>query len=260
MKKKHLIFPLLCVASMHSIGQTVESDPPKAQLGFRAQPIFSWIGFETANFKSNGLGVGGKFGLVADVRLGKNYAFGTGLEFLMLNGKADVANSVFKVLPPVGGQSDSIFLTSRNYKLQFLEIPLTLKLKTNQIGRFTYYVQFGGGIGVAISAKATDEGSFNDIATSAYSETVKLKMGLGSGSEVKLVRAGVSVGAGAEWQVQGNLRLMFGLSYNKGITNNFNGKNTNLTERISGGTATEYRKLSQRGTANYVALDIALLF
>ena len=42
-------------------------------------------------------------------------------------------------------------------KLKYLEIPLTLRLRTNEIGYITYWVQVGVGLGFNIKARATDE-------------------------------------------------------------------------------------------------------
>jgi hypothetical protein len=54
---------------------------------------------------------------------------------------------------------DSIISTSSNYTLQYIEIPITMKLKTNEIGSLTYYVQIGVEPGWNLSAKGSFEGN-----------------------------------------------------------------------------------------------------
>ncbi|MBX7181578.1 MAG: PorT family protein [Bacteroidia bacterium] len=234
-------------------------DAPKVRLGLRATPTINWMGFDTQHFKSSGVRMGAKFGLLMDARLGKNYAIGTGLDFVMAGGIASISDSVIKV-NETDGIFDTILMNQRTYKLQYVEIPLTLKLKTNQIGYFTYFVQLGGSVGFNVSAKSIEAGK--SLTTGKeYAETVKLKAGLASGSEVKLVRAEVNIGVGAEWAIQGNLGLLFGVSYHKGVTNVFNGSNKNLQNYFKvpvNGTNTV--SIQQKSTNSYVAVDIALLF
>ena len=254
MKKLYLLLvsSFLCVQLFAQ-----EAEPSKVRLGFKAQPIFSWMSFETKNVSSDGMRVGGKFGLMTDVRLGKNYAFATGLDFLMTGGHAAISDSVYKI-NQVSFGNDTIYLRSRGYKFQYLEIPLTLKMKTNQIGYFTYFIQLGGAIGFNISAKADDAGVSSKGIDNL--ETVKLKAGLGSGSEVKLIRTEVNVGIGTEWAIQGNLSLVVGASFHKGLTNVFNGKNANLTEQYRSGAGVVNNQIAQKSSANYVSLNIGLLF
>jgi len=236
-----------------------ESDQPKLRLGLRVTPTVNWMGFDTRNFQNDGARMGAKFGLLMDARLGKNYAFGTGIDFVMTGGIGSISDSVIKV-NSIDGVSDTILLRNRTYKLQYVEIPLTLKLKTNQIGYFTYFVQLGGSVGFNVSAKSVEEGQSLSNGKE-YNETAKLTVGLASGSEVKLVRAEVNIGLGAEWAIQGNLGLMFGVSYHKGVTNVFNGSNKSLMNYYKvpvNGSNTQ--SISQKSTNSYVAIDIALLF
>ena len=254
--RKLLLIGLIISSSAKLFAQEADVETKTLRLGFRAQPIFSWMHIETRNLKNNGVSVGGKFGILIDKSFGKNknYAFGTGIDFVMVAGSALTSDSLYKInIEPVG--LDTVRLNSRKYKLQYLDIPLTLKLKTNPIGDFVYFVQLGGTIGVNISAKSEDNG-YSQLKNAQFTETVKLKTGLGSGSEVKLVRAEVSLGIGAEWSIISNLGLMMGVSYHKGLMNVFNGKNQNIKENVTGKTL---NPISQSASLNYVSLNLALL-
>lgn len=261
MKKLVLLCSILCLGStiFAQDAAIIPAEQPKVRLGLRVTPTINWMGFDTQHFKNDGVRMGAKFGLLMDARLGKNYAIGTGIDFVMAGGIGAISDSVIKV-NVIDGLSDTILMSRRTYKLQYVEIPLTLKLKTNQIGYFTYFVQLGGSVGFNVSAKSEEEGK-SLSSGKEYGETVKLKAGLASGSEVKLVRAEVNIGLGAEWAIQGNLGLMFGVSYHKGVTNVFNGSNKNLMNYYKvpvNGTNTQ--SISQKSTNSYVAIDIALLF
>src|SRR5580765_1493502 len=93
-----------------------------------------------ASIKKNGSYIGFCYGLLMDVKIPKNYAFSTGLIISYDGGKLNYLDSVkFNTLPnttyPPG--------TDVEYRLQYVEIPVSIKLMTNQIGYITYFGQFG---------------------------------------------------------------------------------------------------------------------
>jgi hypothetical protein len=68
------------------------------------------------------------YGLVADLYFTENYAFSTGAEVNYKGGSL---------------RMDPEPAPSRKFDLQYLEIPLTLKMRTNQIGPLSYFGQVG---------------------------------------------------------------------------------------------------------------------
>jgi opacity protein-like surface antigen len=93
------------------------------------------------------------------------------------------------------------------YKLQYIEVPLTLKLKTVKINEVRYYGQFGLSNGFMIGAKHDV-----DITNGMSEKDVNFK------DDIKFYRAGLIIGAGAEFEVSGNTSITTGLTFNNGFT------------------------------------------
>lgn len=174
-----LLSPVFCLA------QETENS---FQLGFTLSPTFSWLTNEGA-LESSGGKAGFSYGVLADFGFAKNYFFSTA--FTLTSLKSEAHNTVT--------QADDIF------KLQYIEVPLSLKLKSNpsEMGRF--YGQFGLSTGINVSAKMDGQEGDNISISSA----------------VNTFRLGLIAGGGAEWKVGRNLSALTGVTFNNGFTKTF---------------------------------------
>lgn len=175
------------------------------QLGFTASPNIGMLGIDDnriPNYTSNGAQFGFTYGVLADFGFARNYYFSTAFLVSTINGKSEITAS------NTGPGSDNAKYT---YKLQYLEVPLTLKLKSNEgaLGRF--YGQFGLGTGVNIRARRDSE---IRSATNGYSSMENENVS----SDVNTFRLSMIIGAGAEWRAGGNLNILTGVTYNNGFT------------------------------------------
>ena len=98
-----------------------------------------------------------------------------------------------------------------------------LKLKTNEIGYFTFYTHLG--VNTGINIKATGEVENYELDNTNISD------------EVKLFNLAYFIGAGAEYSIGGNTAIVLGLTYTNGfvdITKDTDNKVTcsNVTIRI----------------------------
>ncbi|MDB5012892.1 MAG: hypothetical protein JWQ25_1094 [Daejeonella sp.] len=183
----------------------------KFQLGFTASPTFGWMstsGSET--IKSDGLRTGFTYGVLGDFGFSDNYYFSSGLVVTTVNA------NVKSIASPV--QPNAV------YKIQYLEVPLTLKLKSNEIQNRKFYGQFGLDANVKLGAKQEVEGN-KDVDIS---------------KNVNLFRLGLIIGGGAEWKVAQNMSILTGLSYNNGFTDVFDG--------------------SEKAKNSYVSLNLGVFF
>jgi hypothetical protein len=117
------------------------------------------------------------------------------------------------------------------YNLQYLQVPVALKLFTNEIGTdLKMYFVVGGTLGLKIDEK---EKSWDENGSSAQ------KPSKGSGHSFGDV--GLLLGSGVEYQMGETTTLFFGLSYNRGLLDIaskkgpmwFSGKNTSDIYTIS---------------------------
>lgn len=177
----------------------------KSQLGFTTSPTFGWLTFpsgQTPEIEPDGMRTGFSYGVLADIPFSENYYFSTALTVSTLNAKASMAGTT------------TFPANTSIYKLQYLEVPLTLKLKSNEITNRRFYGQFGLNTGINIGSK-------QDIMyTSSATPDEKNK---DIGDQINTFRAGLLLGGGAEWKMGENMNLMTGLSYSNGFTDVLDG-------------------------------------
>lgn len=173
------------------------------RLGLTASPTVGWIKPEQG--KTNGLSLGFSYGLIGDFNFAPNYSFSTALTITTINGKSTEAN----VMPYYGlSSSTDPKAYDLKYKLQYVDLPLTIKLKTVKADGKRWYGQFGLSNSINISAKQD-----------ATSNGIVVADGSKISDYTKLYRAGLIIGAGGEFDITGNASIMAGITFNNGFTN-----------------------------------------
>jgi len=153
------------------------------RLGLSVNPNIGWLRYDDDYDASSKVGF--SYGLIADLGFSKNYYFSTGLLITSINSKVDFP----------AGEPDR-----EKIRLQYAEVPLTIKLKSeeNETGRF--YGQFGFTAGIKVSGKETIDGTKRAI----------------DGDNI--FRLGLQLGGGKEWTLSDNLGLMTGITFNNGFS------------------------------------------
>jgi len=173
------------------------------RLGLTATPTVGWIKPEQG--KTNGISLGFSYGLMGDFNFAPNYSFSTALTITTINGKSTEAN----VMPYYSGSgSTDPKAYDLKYKLQYVDLPLTIKLKTVKANDTRWYGQFGLSNSINISAKQD-----------ATSNGVKIADGTKISDQTRFYRAGLIIGGGGEFDISGNASIMAGLTFNNGFTN-----------------------------------------
>jgi hypothetical protein len=171
------------------------------EIGLKISPSISNNRFSSPgnfDFKNENAKFRGSIGLVLDYFFGKNYAFNTGLEYAVKGGKIS-----FKPIPEFTNEREIDELN-----VQYLKIPIGLKLYTNEVATDTrVYFHLGTSLNARISSKIDGSNFYKD----------------GSNNDIKANKrynffdADAILGAGAEWQLGANTKVFGGLSYNRGL-------------------------------------------
>ncbi len=148
-------------------------------------PQLSWIKSDHEFVSNKSSKFGYNFGLVMDRFFGHNYAFSTGLTINTTGGKLGYKDEI--------GIRETI-----DYRLKYLEIPLGLKLRSEDIRRTNIYGRFGLSPQVNIQARDKNGNSIS--------------------SKVKLLELSYHLGGGIEYSLGGKNALIFGLLFNNGFT------------------------------------------
>src|SRR6478736_2501350 len=152
----------------------------------------SGFGFKNENAKFRG-----SFGLVLDYFFSKNYAFNTGLEYNVKGGKISYK-------PSQSGQREIDELN-----IQYLAVPLGLKLYTNNIGDNTrVYFQLGSSLNFRISSKIDGDNFYGPTNSE-----------IRANKRYNFFEADGVLGTGVEWQLGTNTKVFGGVSYHRGLVN-----------------------------------------
>jgi hypothetical protein len=106
---------------------------------------------------------------------------------------------------------------SRKYRFNYIELPLLLKLKTNQMGYFTPFVQLGLRNSFRLSAIADE--SFIYGGNSHERNDVDMV------DESTFYTLGFTVGLGTEYAISRSFSAFAVLSFDNGLTTALNGEN-----------------------------------
>jgi hypothetical protein len=205
----------ILILSLLSFGAWAQNSPLTSygfRLGLTATPTFGWIKPEQG--KTDGIALGFSYGLIGDFNFAPNYSFSTALTITSINGKSTEAN-----VQPYYGLSSSTAPKAYDlkYKLQYVDLPLTIKLKTVKADGKRWYGQFGLSNSINISAKQDAVTSGNVVGDN-----------LNVSDDIKLYRAGLIIGGGGEFDISGNTSIVAGLTFNNGFTNIVNDKARNV--------------------------------
>jgi hypothetical protein len=209
----------------------------KLFFGLKAAPSISWLQAKSTDLDGSGAKIGFSYGLIADVNFSENYSFGTGIDFNQQGGEIKYPGILDTELATI----------TENYALQYLEVPFTLKMRTKEIGYFTYYGRFGLGADVLISAKA-------DTKLKSSGETVKEK-DLNVYDDLRFFRASIIIGLGAEYHLSGSTRLIIGATYNNGFVNPLKGHVLQLDDN---GFVVKGDK--RKATSDFISIDLGVIF
>lgn len=203
------------------------------RFGVKAAPNVAWISPDTDGYESGGTQLGFSWGFLADITLTQNYFLKTGFNFDYLNAKLK-----YPFLMEIDNTIEEGTLT-REYNLRYIEIPATLKMRTNKFGEFAFYGEIGFGAAFNLKAKAQDSFSYYDN-TEESKNDIK--------DEITLMKGSLIVGAGIEYFIDKSTTLIASFSFSNGLSN-----------ILKGDTFTEpYTK--QRGQINYLQLNIGMMF
>ncbi len=242
--KKNLL--LIALTALISLGIQAQNS---FQLGLQLSPNVSWLKTQSENAESEGSKFGFSYGIIGDFNIAENYAVSTGIIILSTGGKMSYPDAT--VLDVGGTPTTFGGVTDADISLKYIEIPLTLKLKTNEIGYMTYYGQFGFSLGVNYDAEADIDFEYPGGTGALSQESVDFK------DEINLLRAGLVVGLGAEYNLSGNTSILMGLTFNNGFTNILSEDGYDADQN---GNGTGSRNKDFKAINNIITLNVGVLF
>ncbi|MFN5325425.1 MAG: porin family protein [Bacteroidota bacterium] len=207
---KRKILSLVVILSM-PLFMVAQESQSKFHFGLKASPAFSWLRVDAEGLEKDGGRLGLSYGLMTEFAISKNYSFSTGLEIAYRGGKYSTSDMNGKI--------------AVLQKLQYVEIPIGLKLKTNEIGYITYFGHFGALPGVLVRARY-DVDYESELSGSDAND-------IGNQSYFYAINAHLNVGAGIEYNIGGSTSLTAGIYYNNGLMDVYKGpKDSDISAQL----------------------------
>lgn len=261
MKNLKLILIVLLFITLQSSAQDGGSDYKSFRFGLAVQPNISWMKVDSKDFESNGISAKFSYGLLAEYSFAKNYSLASGIQILTTGGRINYKTPVyFQEDGKIEINGSSFLLGKRTYGTQYLNIPIALKMRTNEIGYMTYFAQFGLDACFKTNAKAKDTGSDNVPVTNPTpipgSTTTKHNIS----SDVNFFRMALNIGAGAEYNLSGNTSLIFGINYSNGFVNVLKKNSAQLKVSDNNNPFGLGNVLKQNARSHYIGLTAGILF
>lgn len=143
MKKIFASIVLFSLISVVASGQDV-------RFGFQCSPAFSWMATNNNKINPSGSNLGLKLGMLAEYFFRDNYAVSTGIGFAFNHGgtlQHEFGGTYWTrsgLAAPLDSLGDGVKL---KYGIQYVEIPVALKMKTREFGYLRYFLEPGITIG-----------------------------------------------------------------------------------------------------------------
>ena len=257
---------LIFIALLSLNGQSQsDMDDRSLRFGLMGSPNFGWLRPEIKELEKDGLQprLGFGYGVMMDYKFtdSPNYLFSTG---------ANITTNGCGLIEPwetVITETDTAFRflgkNDRTYRLQYVNVPLLLKMRTGDVGYMSYFGAIG--FDASFRTRARVNNTYTWLGNSALQPDDEEDMDLNS--NINFMRLALNITLGAEYNLTGNTNIYAGLGIHNGFTNMFNNKGgSNILKPASDGTpeldSSGNVIVSQRKDAKtmYISLDIGVFF
>lgn len=198
---KNLLIPTMVLVTTSCFGQT------QFRFGLTASPLLSWMKAEESAIERGKMRGGFEYGFMTDIDFTENYILATGITVTIAGGNLIYSDSLL----PFNGDVEATF------KLQYLNLPVVFKMRTNEIGKFKYY----GGLGLvpAFRFKARLDANDDDGVIFDNENIVKNKDQTGGVLESLVFNLSLHVEGGIEFPFSEKTALVAGIFYRNGFVN-----------------------------------------
>jgi len=221
MRKFLLLLPLFwTVVSGNVLAQAEQDAEPRFHFGLKASPFMAWVKPDVNEVERDSRNFGFGYGIQTEFRIHRNYVISSGLQISYRGGKLYPKNIV--------AGKDSL----KKFTMQYVEVPLTLKMLTSRFNKIRFDGEFGIAPGLNIRAKS-DPVFQGDENIMDYIKPFNLNM---------------VIGGGVEYTLSGTTVFFTELEFNNGFLNVFKSDSEALFNQ----------KL--KGVSNYLGMNFGILF
>ncbi len=223
------------------LGQTAVSQIKPFRFGIKVAPNFAWLSPDSEGYDKEGASPGFSWGFISDFTLTENYFISTGFNMNYLGGKMKFPHKMQIIAN--GDTSVYTGTMNRKYNFRYIELPVTLKMKTNKFNNLQFYGKIGFSAGFKLRAKAEDNFAYQkDEKYMNYSDETDIS------DDITLVKGALLLGAGVEYYLDQSTSLIFGILYSSGLSNVMKGTNSVDTS------------VSEQATLSHIEITVGVIF
>ena len=199
--KKNIVLMIILILS--SVAMKAQDKAKPFNFSFRMGPNLSWLKSNSDAVSNGGSILGFSWGALCEFPIQSNYSFLSGFNIHFAGGKVNFA----------GTKDGSAVFVDERYSIKYLELPLMLKIKTNEVDGVLFYGQIG--LGTAFRLNSRVKRSFQlPVSSSFYIAPEDVN----SDNLTSFIRESMLIGLGAQYAFQENLKLFGELNFNNGFT------------------------------------------
>jgi len=240
---KHSLFIVMISVIFTSAAAIAQDGFKNIRFGPEVSPQLSWLSTNDNQINSESYNFGLKLGLMGEYYFTENYAITGGLGLAFNTGgvlKHDIGGDLLGrselSLPTLNNLDDGAEI---DYNMQFVEIPVGLKMKTRKFGYISYYAHLPiFTLGILTRSRA-------DIMASNVSSTNK-----NISKDTRFFNISWGFGGGMEYSLSPETSFVFGLYYQQSIIDVTRDKGTQRTGE----------REDSKGTFGIVSLRVGVLF
>ena len=212
------------------------------QLGLQVSNKLTWLNTAEKSVITDGIRYGGGVQFMFDYNITENYVFSSGIGLMGIGGKIQYVDSLpyFETRDSIYGIPPYSVITN---KIEAFTIPLTIKLRTNDIGKLRIY----GRLGVNTHIRSKAKGDINIV----NQQQVNFLEGENITNEVSMFVLSSPIMAGIEYALWEETRLIAEIGYDHGWTN------VSRQIKSSDGKISDKRR---NVTIGYLSLNVGILF
>lgn len=225
------------------------------RIGFNVSPNITWMGTDVTYINTNGTNLGLDVGIIGEYYFAERYAVTAGLGFafnqggkLQYDNRGNYwTNTEFENTDLNSDEADLLPSgTNLRYGIQYVEIPLGLKLLTSEFG----YVRFFADapiLTIGIRAKTNGDISMTNVPEyDVVDQNIK--------EEIAGIALSWGLGAGVEYSVGANTSLVAGLYFNQLFTDTTKDNGTYVN------AASEVKTEDSKTFINGITLRLGVMF
>ncbi len=217
------------------------------RFGFQLSPVFSWMTSSDNRINPSGTNLGLKLGMIGEYYFRENYAITGGLGFAFNHGgtlQHDFGGSYW-TRSGLGPALDTLPAgVNLKYSIQYVEIPVGLKMRTREFGYLRYFVEPALTIGFKSQARGTVQGR------GVGSDVEKINIR----KEVNGLNLSWGIGAGVEYSLSESTSLVGGLGFQLGFTDVTDNNGIVFDDRRGN------RREDSKGKVNGIIIRLGVMF